>query len=207
MADEPKPNDQGNQGTPSDGTQNTPAPELTKEQWEAAYKSPRFKELTQAKQELEKLKQAEKTREEDDLKRKGELQKLLDQKDEELKTVQANFQRTAKVSAITAEAAKRGAIDPEAVTRLIDLDKIELDEHGAPTNAADLVDTLLKEKVYLVGKKPEIGSDTTTSNNTDKPMYKQSELREKISRDVNFYTKNKEDIDAAYAEGRVDMNA
>lgn len=180
---------------------------LTPEQLEQAFKHPRFKELSEAKKERDRLLQEAKKREEDEMKRKGELEELLKKKEEEVTQLNTRFTTQSKQNAVLAEAAKRGAVDPEAVVRLVDSDKIEVDENGNPSNVSEIVEALLSEKTYLVGKKQDMGSDTTTSTNSDKPVYKYSELREKIQGDVNWYLENKDEIDAAYAEGRVDMSA
>lgn len=181
--------------------------ELTPEQWEIAYKSPRFKELNEAKKERDRLMKETKAKEEEEMKRKGELEKLLEQKESEMEELNNKFSTQTRNNAILAEAAKKGAVDPEAVVRLIDANKIEMDENGTPTNVSETVDALLSEKTYLVGQAPNMGSDTTTSNNSDKPTYKDSELRAKIANDVNFLNENESEIQAAYAEGRVDLNA
>jgi len=192
---------------PSAETQKPEIQELTSEQLEQAFKHPRFKELTEAKKERDKLMKEAKQREEEEMKRKGELEQLLEKREQEVNDLNSKFTTQAKNNAILAEAAKKGVVDPEAVVRLVDSDKIELDENGTPTNAAEIVDNLLQEKTYLVSKKQDMGSDTTTSINSDKPVYKHSELREKIANDVNWYKENQKKVDAAFAEGRVDMTA
>lgn len=58
-------------------------------------------------------------------------------------------QRTKTDSAIVAEAAKRGA-DTDVVVSLLDRSAVEFDSDGAPTNIADAVDALLKDKPFLV---------------------------------------------------------
>jgi hypothetical protein len=48
------------------------------------------------------------------------------------------------------EAAKQGAVDPDAVFRLLDPEEIEYDDTGKPRNVADAVEALLAERTYLV---------------------------------------------------------
>jgi len=47
-------------------------------------------------------------------------------------------------------AQKHGAVNPVAVTKLLDRDKLEYDEAGLPTNAERLVKKLLEDETYLV---------------------------------------------------------
>lgn len=63
---------------------------------------------------------------------------------------QAKLRKTLVVQAIERAATKHNARDAEVVAKLIDLDALELDDDGAPTNAEQLVKELLKEKTYLV---------------------------------------------------------
>lgn len=58
-------------------------------------------------------------------------------------------QRTRVESAIVAEAAKRGA-DTDIAVSAIDRSSIEFDNDGNPTNVADVVESLLKAKPFLV---------------------------------------------------------
>ncbi len=48
-------------------------------------------------------------------------------------------------------AARAGLINPDLASRLIDSDKIALDENGEPTNLDTLVSDLIKANPYLVG--------------------------------------------------------
>lgn len=53
------------------------------------------------------------------------------------------------------QAVKLNIIDPDAAVRLLDLDELEYDESGAPTNADKLLEKLLKQKPYLAPSKQE----------------------------------------------------
>jgi hypothetical protein len=54
-------------------------------------------------------------------------------------------------SAVTAEAAKRNVVDPDAALALIDRAELTFGDDGAPTNIADAMESLLQARPYLVG--------------------------------------------------------
>lgn len=53
-------------------------------------------------------------------------------------------------SAVLSEAAKQGAVDPDAVFRLLDHSELEMDDTGKPKNVAAAVEALLADRTYLV---------------------------------------------------------
>lgn len=55
-------------------------------------------------------------------------------------------------TAIIAAAATAGAVDPEAVFRLMDVDSLATNDDGTPTNAASAVAKVLKDKPYLASR-------------------------------------------------------
>lgn len=81
-------------------------------------------------------------------------QERLAKKEQELAEIRERHQQAVVSSAIASVAARKGAVDPDAVVRLIERDDIEFDGEGNPANTEDLVDALLSEKPYLVGKQP-----------------------------------------------------
>lgn len=74
---------------------------------------------------------------------------------------QAKLRRTLIAQAIERAAAKHNARDPEVVAKLIDYEALEVDDDGTPTNAEDLVKTLLKDKPYLVA---DVADQPTSRN-------------------------------------------
>lgn len=53
-------------------------------------------------------------------------------------------------AAVTAEAAKRNVVDPDAALALLDRGAIEFDTEGVPTNIAQAMDSLLEQRPFLV---------------------------------------------------------
>lgn len=61
---------------------------------------------------------------------------------------------------IRLNAANLGIVDPEAAVKLLDWSKLKYDDDGIPTNAAELVQALVKDKPYLIAPagKPPVSS-------------------------------------------------
>lgn len=69
---------------------------------------------------------------------------------------ETRLREAARRQAIVSEAAKAGAIDPDAVVALIDSNAVTIDDAGQVTGAETAVKELLEQKTYLVGSsKPQ----------------------------------------------------
>lgn len=187
-------------------------PNLTDEQWEIAFKNPRFKTLneraTKAEKELEKLTKLSVEESEKKLIDEKKWQELAEKKSTELTTLQGKMIVANKHRAVIEEAIKLGIKDTDAAVKLIDIDSITLDDSGLPLNATDVVKALAEAKPYLITGEPNknIGANVNPTNTEgQKIVWSLSNLRAKM-RDHDWYTKHKEDVDSAYKEGRVDYN-
>ena len=184
---------------------------LTDEQWETAFKHSRFKSLNEraskAEKELKKLNKAKADADESKLKDDNKWQELAEKKGKEVEKLNARVTLASKTRSIIEEAIKLGIKDTDAATKLVDINSIELDEDGKPTNAAEVVKALADAKPYLITGEPskDIGANVNPDK-TDgqKKVWASSELREKM-RDAEWYNKHKKEIDLAYKEGRVDI--
>lgn len=66
-------------------------------------------------------------------------------------------------------AATLNIIDPDAAVRLLDLDALEYDDNGKPTNAEKLLEKLIKQKPYLAPKAPEPPAEQPTETPVSTP--------------------------------------
>lgn len=83
---------------------------------------------------------------------------------------QSDLQESRIESKVTSVAAMKGAVDPEAVLRLIDRKQITLGDDGQVSGVEEAVTALLAEKPYLVGKTtPKGGLDGGVRNTADAP--------------------------------------
>ena len=101
-----------------------------------------YEELKKAAERLAELEEAQKTELE-------KAQERAEKAERNAKAAAELAQRTRVDSAIVAEAAKRGA-DTDIVVSMLDRNSVEFDSDGAPTNIAEAVDALLKDKPFLV---------------------------------------------------------
>lgn len=182
---------------------------LTDEQWEAAFKHPRFKSLNEraskAEKELEKIRKQQEADTESKLKEEKKWQELAEKKEKEVEEMKSKITLSSKTQSVITEAIKLGIKDTDAAVKLIDLESITLDNDGHVTNAAEVVKALAEAKPYLVTGEPSknIGNDVNpTDTEGDKKVWRASELRMKM-RDHAWYAKHKDEIDTAIKEGRV----
>jgi len=197
----------GDKNPKSDKSEDKESVTLTEEQWEAAFKHPRFQELSKKAKLAEELEKKEKEAEEEKLKREGKLKELLEKKDAELSEMKDKMSKSQIEYEIRDKANKLGIVDAEVAAKLIDFGKIEKDDSGNPTNVESLLGELVEQKPYLVGKveKANVGSgaNTSTEDQGAKPIWAQSELREKLQ-DHKWYLEHQEEVESAQKEGRID---
>ena len=143
---------------------------------------------------------------EDELRKKGEFETIAKQKEDEALNYKQKFELSVKNNALFVEATKLGAIDLDAVSRLVDLSKVELSEDGSvkPESITAVLESLKAEKAYLFGATPtptNIGNPGGGAPNNGNPAtrtFKRSELQNHA-----FYKANEVEILQAYKEGKI----
>lgn len=212
----PAPNNNGGQATPPAG--NTPpapapadangasnggeAPTLTDDQLKLAFEHPRFKELTQAAQELKTLKEAQAKNEQKALEEQGKFKELADQREAEANDWKSKYESSIKNNAIIVAANKLGAHDASTVAKLVDSAAITLNEDGTASGVDEAVAALQTANPYLfkTGSATKIGGGDTNPQGGANAEYTASQFK-----DAEFYGKNSEAMDKALREGRVDL--
>lgn len=193
------PNDDGKGN--GDNPTNQPQ-QLTDEQLALAFKHPRFKELTEAAKELKALKDQQTKADEEALKAKGEFEKLAQQREEEANTLRQQLENERINNTVYAEAMKLGAHDAAAVARLLNRDNVTVKEDGTVEGVDAAVKQLQTDSPYLfkTGATNNIGSGDTNPANGNTTTFTYSQVK-----DHKFYTENKDAVDQAVREGRIDM--
>lgn len=143
---------------------------------------------------------------EDDLRKKGEFETLAKAKEEEALSYKQKFELSVKNNALFVEATKLGAIDLDAVSKLVDLSKVELSEDGSvkPESVTAVLESLKAEKAYLFGAvqtPANIGNPNGGAPNGSNPAvrsFKRSELQNHA-----FYKEHEAEILQAYKEGKI----
>lgn len=166
------------------------------------FKHSRFKELTEAKKERDKMLQEQKEREAKELEEKGEFQKLAEQRANEISEWKSKYERSLINNALIQEAVKAGAIDTDAVIKLADTSKLQIGEDGLVEGISDVISALKAEKEYLFNKQNQtVGNPSAPSAANSQTVFTRSQIT-----DPKFYRENKEAITQATIEGRVDMS-
>lgn len=113
-------------------------------------------------------------------KNKSDLEKLSDraaalerERDEARLQLQEQSVRTALIS----EAAKKNAVDPDAVVSLVDRSSLEFNDDGSPKNVDQVVTALLDAKPYLTGKPSSGSADQGSRGGTGVTQVTREELR------------------------------
>lgn len=166
------------------------------------FKHPRFKELSEAKQELGRLKAEAKTKAEADLVEQKKFEELAESRAKENETLKSQLETQRIDGAIERAALRTGAQDSEAVLKLIDRTNIKLDSTGTISGVDEAIKSLSEGKAYLFGKGTDlnIGSGANPGEaNTNLKRFKMSQLQ-----DATFYRANQADIEASMRAGLVE---
>lgn len=185
------------------GGENQPV-QLTEAQLAAAFNHPRFKELTQAANELKTLKESQEKAERERLEKQGEFKTLAEKAQAEAEQAREALKTERINNAVTLEAAKLGAHDPAVVAKLVDSGKLTMNDDGTITGADEALKALQSSNPYLfkTGSSTSIGGGDTNGQSQGGTDFKASQFQ-----DAAFYKEHAKEMDAAMLAGRVDMNA
>lgn len=192
---------------PDAGSQSFNPEVLGEADWDKVFSSeklwthPRFKELTEAGKRLKQLEADQQKAEEDKLKEQGKLKELLDKKEEELKALRTQAETSRIDSLITNEAVKKGVIDPEAVTKLLDRTGVKITEDGSVNGITEAVAKLIESKPYLINGKPvTMGSGSNPASGAGSPpRFKHSQIKDPV-----FYREHEKEINEAMKLGLIE---
>lgn len=128
-----------------------------------------------AKKELDDMREAEKARsaeeEKNKLQEEGKIQELLDQKEKEFSDFKKSVVNEKKMNALQIEAIKMGVVDDELLTKLVDLDTIDIDDgRVAKDSIIEILNNLKEAKPYLFQEaKKTIGSNQGSPAQSEMP--------------------------------------
>jgi hypothetical protein len=178
------------------------APTLTDDQLKLAFEHPRFKELTQAAQQLKALQDEKAKSEQKALEEQGKFKELADQREAEANDWKTKYESSIKNNAIIVAANKLGAHDASTVAKLVDSGAITLNEDGTASGVDEAVAALQTANPYLfkTGSATKIGGGDTNPQGGANAEFTASQFK-----DAEYYGKNSEAMDKAMREGRVDL--
>lgn len=204
------PGETGSKKTGKDKAEPFESENLSDEDFEKVFDDPRlfkhkrFKSLNERAKKADEFETKQKEETEKRLKEEGKLKELLELKEKELSEAVAKNEKVSLDSRIQAEAAKQGAVDLDAVTKLIDRSGIKTEEDGSVSGVEDAVKGLLESKPYLVGSggtPANIGSGTNPPGTkaTTVKKFKHSQIL-----DTDFYAEHEDEIQEAIKHGQVE---
>jgi hypothetical protein len=167
------------------------------------FKHTRFKNLKERAQKADEYDAQEETRKQEELKKKGEWEKLATDNDAKAKQWQTKFTEAQIDNRIQLETAKLGVVDLEAVLKLIDRSNVKVNEDGSISGVDEAVKGLLESKPYLKGKAGNVTVGSATSPGQESSDGSKRFKHSQIS-DPAFYKENEKEILQAITQGRVE---
>lgn len=166
------------------------------------WKHPRFKDLNDRAKEAAELKAAQQAEKEKKLLEEKKYQELVGEKDKTIAALNEKLKSSSLNSVIVAEASKAGAVDTEAVLKLVDRANVKINDDGTVTGVAEAVKSLLDSKSYLkgTGGSVKVGDDGNPGTDvTGKYKFKMSQLQ-----DASFFTAHEKEIMEAQKAGQIE---
>lgn len=167
------------------------------------WKTQRITKLRERANKADKYEAEASKAEETRLKEEGKLQELAERLEKERDEALAKANDTLIDMRIAQEATKLGAVDSEAVLKLIDRNQIQVNEEGEISGIEESVKSLQTNKGYLFGEAGTTsvgsGSNPGSDTNTNARRFKHSQIQ-----DPFFYRENEKEILEAVAQGRVE---
>lgn len=128
-------------------------------------------------------------------------QEKLQRRLAELERQQAEWERQRQETVLRYEtmlaAQRMGIVDPDAAWRLIDMNAIEFDEDGNPSNLDAVLRALVQERKWLAGG-AQISASNPATNTPAARIFTRSQLR-----DPKFFREHRDEIMQAVRDGRV----
>jgi len=164
------------------------------------WKHPRFKELNERSKQAKELEAKQADAEKAILVEQGKFKELSELRTKELEELKTKFNQSRLDNKLIAEAQKLGAVDVEAVLKLIDRSNIKIDDESV-SGYEEALKSLAEAKTYLFGKSNvTIGSGSNPSGaQTTTKRFKHSQLK-----DAKFYKENEKDIAVAMKLGLIE---
>lgn len=165
------------------------------------WKHDRFKKLNEKAKKADEMAESIKIQKQADLEKNKEWETLANDRKTENEKLQGQITAGKLNNAIQAEATKQGAVDSDAVLKLINKDSIKVTDNGIE-GVAEAVKELLESKPFLVGSDDKsLGKGTNPPNSGDMApkSFKASQLK-----DVKFFRENEEDIKKALRLGLIE---
>ena len=200
-------------GKPTEGVKPDKTPSkidfssIPDEQFEAVFSDKRiwehkrFKELNEKAKKAEELINKAEQEEEERLKSQKKFEELHLKAQEKAKKLEEELKMQKIDNLVQLEAVKANVRDVEIVTKLLDKDKIKVDENGQVSGVKEAIEELIEAKPYLkADNTSSIGDGSSSSNNSNNLM----KFTRKQIEDPEFFKEHEADImKAVQVEGAI----
>lgn len=167
----------------------------------------------EAKAAVKQIKEAEtlraRVKEIDDAKlsEQERLTKRAEEAETKLTQAQKHTQDRINRYEVQLQASKLGIVDPDAAVKLLDWDRLEYADDGTPRDVDAALKALLADRPYLAAapqqqQRPASQASATNGATRQTAPGSRTYARAELD-DYAFYSKNREDIQLAYKEGRI----
>lgn len=163
----------------------------------------RFKQLNERAKKAAELEKQQQDSEKQKLKEQQKWQELAEKTEAQKAEIEQKYKTTLVDMKIQAEAAKVGAIDTEAVAKLIDRAGIAIDDNGNVTGVESAITAMRESKQYLFGQSGNARLGSATNPGTDGNRAGKRFTLSQIQ-NPQFYADNEQDILLAFKQGMID---
>lgn len=162
----------------------------------------RFKQLSERAKKAAELEKQQAEAEKAKLTEQQKWQELAEKEKSEKLELEQKYKTSLIDTKIQIEAARLGAVDAEAVAKLIDRSQIAIDESGTVTGVDAAIKSMQESKKYLFN--PE---NAKTLGNATNPGADGNKTGRRFTlsqiQDPEFYRKNEQDILIAFKQGLI----
>lgn len=166
------------------------------------FKHPRFKSLNDRAKVADQLEKEKTEAEKKRLADEGKWKELAEKAQQEATEARTKAQTAMVDNKIQVEAAKLGAVDLEAVQKLIDRSSVKVNDDGTISGVEEAVKSLLESKPFLKGKSGSVTIGSPTNPGPDTSGMKKFKLSQ--LQDPTFYRANAKDIELAYKHNLIE---
>jgi hypothetical protein len=162
----------------------------------------RFKQLNERAKKAAELEKQQEESEKKKLKEQAKWQELAEKTEAEKAQLEQKYQSTLIDNKIQVLSAQLGAVDTEAVAKLIDRGTISIDENGNVTGVDEAIKSLQEAKPYLFDEQAvkKLGNATNPGRDGNKTgkRFTHSQIQDPV-----FYAENEQDILIALRQGLI----
>lgn len=166
------------------------------------WKLPRVTQLKEKASKVETYEEEQRKKEEQEALKRGEHEKIISTKDQRIKELEESISNSRIDNAITLTAIKLGAIDANAVIKLIDKSGVKVNDDGTVSGVDEAVTKLFETSPYLKGEKPAepVGAPSNPGgSNPGQKTFKKSQIDDPV-----FYRENEKEILKAWKLGLIE---